>query len=181
MELVVDNGTNMDSTFHYITYDGNIFTKIIEPLIYKTMQNKENPIPKDLFQDVPVEQRAQMLDDQAYKVEKMSLKRPFETAELSHFKDEISTKMINLSDKEEELADIKAKYKAEMKPEKDAVRKLLKNVRLGYEEYDDKVYQLANQTSGEMEYYTSDGKFVESRRLMPSERQGNVFQMKAAQ
>lgn len=130
---------------------------------------------KDQYQDVPEGKRAELLDQQAYRIEQMPVKRPYSKDELDFFKDEISSKMISIDHEEKKFESVKKEFKEKIEPQKREVREYLNKVRLQYEEKEEKVYLIADYDSGEMLYYDSNGIFLESRRLMPSERQQNVF------
>lgn len=125
----------------------------------------------DLFQDIPVEQRAQALKDHAYASEEMTINRPYTPEQLVEFKDQLSKEMIALNEHEIELKKIKDEYKAKMKPYELEKRKLLKSLKLKHEESFEEVYLLDDQEKGTMCIYDAEGKFLQSRKLYPDERQ----------
>lgn len=140
------------------------------------MENKDTIIGKDMFQDVPVHKRAKLLEDLSAKLEERNIKKYFSKEQLEHFKDQISSKMISLSEMEEQLNEVKQTFKDRMAPQKLEVKGLLTNVRLTYEEYKGVTYLIPDYEKGEMNYYDAEGKFIESRRLLPSENQLTISQ-----
>jgi hypothetical protein len=143
-------------------------------------KKEEEPISRDLFQDSPVHQRPQLLEDQAYSIEDGKIKKPFTVDELIHFKDQVSTKMIIINDEEAKLDAIKNEFKARIQPHKNEVSDHLKNIRLKYSESDGKIYNLANNKEGEMHMYDCEGRFIGSRRLLPTEKQGSIYSISKA-
>lgn len=129
---------------------------------------------KDLFQDVPEQERPQHLEDNCYKCEVMDIKRPFTKEELDGFKEKLSEDLIQLNELETKLDDIKDEYRAQMQPYKEAVKAVLKNLKNRYEEVEEKVYMFDDQATGEMLYYDAKGQYLQSRKLFPAERQGVI-------
>lgn len=125
----------------------------------------------DLFQDIPVENRAQALKDNAYKSEEMTINRPYTPEQLTQFKDELSSQMIALNEHEVALDKIKKEYKAKMKPYELEKKKLLKSLKLKHEESFEEVYLMDDQEKGTVFIYDVTGKFLQSRKLYPDERQ----------
>lgn len=129
----------------------------------------------DLFQNLPIEQRAKALKDNAYRTEVQTLKRPFSEQELAGFKDDLSREMIALNELEIQLKEVKDSFKAKMKPYVVAKRDLLKQLKTKYQESEETVYLLDDQQSGIMNIYDAEGKFYQSRKLFPNERQTKLI------
>ncbi len=131
----------------------------------------------DLFQDLPVEARPQALKDNAYKSEEMTINRPYTPEQLINFKDDLSSEMIALNEHEVALKKIKDEYKAKMKPYELKKRVLLKSLKLKHEESFEEVYLLDDQEKGIMNIYDAEGKFLQTRKLYPDERQTKMKTM----
>lgn len=132
---------------------------------------------EDVFQDLTVEQRKAAMLDQGCKVERQVVNRPYDEDELSAFKDSLSEQMIELNRIEQELDEIKDKYKVKMKPLRTKVGELLTDLRLKYRENEETVYMLADYVADTMNTYDENGKFIVSRKLYPQERQTKIVTM----
>lgn len=130
----------------------------------------EQETGKDLFQDLEPSARKNALDDQAYKVEKRKVKFPFTADELTRFREQVSEKMISISDEEAKFDELKTLHKAVIEPVKKEVKSILGDIRAQGYFKEDTVYMLADYSQRIMNYYTSEGKFIESRPLLTSER-----------
>ncbi len=124
---------------------------------------KENEKEGDLFQDIPVEARAQALKDNAYKSEEMTINRAYSAEQLSHFKDDLSSEMIALNEHEVALKKIKDEYKAKMKPYELKKKVLLKALKMKYEESFEEVYLMDDQQEGKMHIYDVETKLNQDR------------------
>jgi hypothetical protein len=82
---------------------------------------------------------------------------------------------IELAKLNEELAAMKAAYKEKIDPVKSALAEALEMVRQGYTEEKKTLYLVPDFDLSMMRYCTEDGEVVESRRLLPSERQENFL------
>lgn len=133
---------------------------------------------KDLFQDIAVEQRAKMLQDNAYRVEEMDIKRPFTHEQLVDFKHELSEEMIQLNELKGKLDEIKKDFKVKMAPYEQKVKTILKNLKHKYEESEETVYLLDDQEANEMLIYDAQGMLLQTRKLMPGERQTVIRNLK---
>ena len=136
---------------------------------------KDQKKEADQFQDLPIEQRAQALEDNAYRMEETTINRPYSEEQLVEFKDELASEMINLNELEVELKVIKDDFKAKMKPYLLKKAELLKNLKLKHEESFETVYLMDDQQDGTMTVYDSQGKFILSRILYPNERQTKLI------
>jgi len=126
---------------------------------------------RQLFQNMSVADRIQMLKDNAERTEEFQYPRELTPDEILELKDELSSESITLSKLEEKKKESMAEFKAEIKPVKAEVQRILQLLRTRSEEVEEKVYLLADQEEGMMCYYNSKGELVHSRLLRQNEKQ----------
>lgn len=120
-------------------------------------------------------ERLIILQQNADKVEQTSYQKPL-TEEAKNDKREILTdNSIQLFDLEEEKKEAVKVFKDRIDPLKKHNNKLLLEIRTGQETVDGTLFHMANHDDGMMEVYDNDGYMVESRRLKPNEKQGNLL------
>jgi hypothetical protein len=90
----------------------------------------------------------------------------------------MSDRLMEIRRTESEYAEIKASYSGRIKAMKKAVDVQLDRLSLGYEEITGDTYKVDDQDTGMMLYYDEEGKLVDSRRLLSSERQTRLFPVK---
>lgn len=105
----------------------------------------------------------------------------------SFSQDDLLATQANLADvsvikdrKEQELQEIKAKFKIELDKLKKEFKESLKNLIMQGEYVHGKQYLFADQVNGMMEYYDEHGILIRSRRLKPEERQLSVLSINKA-
>jgi len=126
---------------------------------------------RQLFQNMSVADRIQMLKDNAERTEEFQYPRELTPDEILELKDELSSESITLSKLEEKKKESMAEFKAEIKPVKAEEQRILQLLRTRSEEVEEKVYLLADQEEGMMCYYNSKGELVHSRLLRQNEKQ----------
>lgn len=146
-----------------------------------TMEEKiKDETTKDLFQDVPVELRAQMLQDNCYSHEETTVTRHYGDDEIVELKNRLSESSVELAKLSAEKTRIVKDYDAKMKPHKLEVAETTMGLRERSYNSEEEVYLMDNQTEGTMDVYDVQGKFLYSRRLYEKERQKNIFSMDGA-
>lgn len=104
--------------------------------------------------------------------ETRNIRKHFSPDELVGLKEEFFDTDLKLNDKQEELDSIKDTFKEAMKPLKESTAVLRKKIRNRFVDIDYEVYAVANQESGNMEYYSvQDGELMDERKLRPDEKQ----------
>lgn len=134
--------------------------------------------PKNLLQDVPVEQRAAMLKEMAVKVEFEKVKRHYNDDEKAQIKDSITEESIELMDKQEEFKAIKKEFDKAIKANKDHLVIALKDIKRGYSENEENVFLIDDQDAGVMNVYDASGTHLYARKLFPEERQTKIVEMR---
>jgi len=101
---------------------------------------------------------------------------PLDYNVLDDMRKEFTDISIQLAKEEDILATKVAEHKANIKAFKLQARELLKTIKDEGQLKQIKCFLVANQESGNMEYFDPDGVLVYQRRLFPNERQFNIFQ-----
>lgn len=131
---------------------------------------------KFLLQNQNAKERMETLENSADKIEEFSYTKPFTPEQISVFKDDLSTGMIELNAFEDELKIVKDEFKAKMKPLKEHTRSLLTNIKNKSEFVSEKCYIMIE--GNEAGYYNADGILVYQRPLLPGEAQKTIFSIK---
>lgn len=131
---------------------------------------------KLIFQDAPEgAQRQAMLEANSHSVEEQPVKEFFAEDEILQKRKKFADNAIEIRREEEKLAKLKAQSKGIIKPLQEENKSLLTDIRQGFVEVEQPVYLIADHVNGMMGYYDAKGELISSRKLMPSERQMNVF------
>lgn len=129
---------------------------------------------KELFKDVPLKDRAEMLEANAEKVEPMTYAKPLTPEELEKERMNFSQHAIEIAQKQEKLKEITDQYKAEIKPLAEQYRTTLQMIKSKQRLVTEQVYHLADHEEGLMGTYNSMGELISSRRLTPEENQISI-------
>ena len=108
-------------------------------------------------------------------VEDKTLLINFSDSEIAEMKDKYFDEVLKLSTISDEYKKIADEYKAKIKTIKAEMSVFVDNLKKGYKEELKEVFLVPDQDAGIMEYYTENGKLVESRKLRPSERQLTIY------
>ena len=125
--------------------------------------------------------RLQLLKDNCDKTEETKYYKDLSPEELDIKRESLTSKMIQLSDWEDDLAEIKDGFKEKMDPVKRESKELLYQVKTRKELIEGTLYHIADHEQSVMETYDENGDFVSSRRLRPEEKQPKLFQIQKAQ
>jgi len=128
---------------------------------------------KRLLQNVGAKEREETLESSADKIENFSYTKPFTPDQISVFKDELSTTMLNYNALEDELNTIKDSFKQRMKPLKDETKLLLTNIKNKAEFVNERCFIITE--GDEVGYYNAEGELVYQRPILPGEKQKTIF------
>jgi hypothetical protein len=92
-------------------------------------------------------------------------------------REDLADDCIKLNALEDELKDVKDRYKAMMEPLRLANKIRLTEIKTKQTTAEGNLYHIADPERSMMVTYDVDGFEVSSRRLRPEEKQGNVFAM----
>ena len=129
---------------------------------------------KTLFQEEPLEDRAQFLEDNCKEMTTMPIRHEFTEKELNQKKERQIKLAIDLDVEDTKLAEIKADHKERTKQPRAEQKELIADLRKGFMDEEMQVYVMDNQEEGVMEYYNSAGECVYERPMHPGERQTNI-------
>lgn len=139
---------------------------------------------KQLFDDVPLNQRAEHLEANAEKVEEMTYHKALNEAELEKERLRFSQLAIEISSKQDRHKLVVEEFKGEISPLQKDYKKTLQMIKTKQREVTENVYHLADHAEGMMCTYNNRGELIGSRRLTPEEHQLSIHSgkvMKVAQ
>ncbi|MGH7240503.1 MAG: hypothetical protein ACREHG_10645 [Candidatus Saccharimonadales bacterium] len=125
-----------------------------------------------------VHDRLKTLQDTSDKIEETSYLKSLSPEELDVKRESFTENAIKVSQFQDELQEIKDRYKEQIKPLSDANKTLLEEIKTKHELVHGKVYHVANFDSGFMETFDDRGELIGTRRLRPDEKQANLFVQK---
>lgn len=135
---------------------------------------------KQFLPESTPKERLMVLQESAAKVEQTTYQKSLSQEDLAARREDLADNCIKLNHFEDELADIKAKFKDDMDPLKQTNKRLLTEIKTKQTSVDGTLYHLANHEDGMMETYDNEGFLISSRRLRPEEKQGHIFSINKA-
>lgn len=100
-----------------------------------------------------------------------TIRTEFNKDQLNEMREMVTDFLIKINTKEDELSDIKDKYKAEINPMKKQNKMLLTDIRAGFRDEEMEVYLIPDYDSKTMELYNEDGDLVGKRKMFMAELQ----------
>lgn len=134
---------------------------------------------KGLFQNVPEEEREQMLRDNADSSEEIGYMKPFTEEEILSMKDDLAEISIEINDIEIEKKAMASEFKHKLEPLTDQKKETLKSIKNKAKFVKELCYKMIDQDEQMVTYYNSIGEIVESRRIRPDEKQLKIFTLKS--
>lgn len=135
---------------------------------------------KTFMPELPPEQRLQLLIDHCHSREQTEYYKELTQEDLDIKRETLSENLINISEMDDELTELKKDFKLKTDPLKVENKKLLSEVKTRKEKVNGTIFHLDDQENGLMDTYDEFGEFVKSRRLLPEERQQKIFPLKKA-
>jgi hypothetical protein len=132
---------------------------------------------KQLLHSEDPDKREQILRDSCDKIEQLSYVKKFTIDEMAQKKSELSSTMIQLSNYEAKLAEVKAEFTEKMKPLKVNVQQTVAHLRDKARLVQEQCYVMYDYDQGIAGYYNRDGDLVHSRPLEVGERQTKLFKL----
>lgn len=115
------------------------------------------------------------LEAMAYNIEKQFYHKPLTDAELQKYKDELTQAAIKKGALEAEYKLLAKNHKERIKPIAEKYAQCLDTIKNNGVLTEGNIYMIANHESGHMGYYNEEGELISMRRLLPEERQENLF------
>ena len=129
-----------------------------------------------MLSDTPIVQRAQILRDSCDQIEEKYYTRKFEQEETNERREELASVSIQVSELMAELADVRASFKARLKPLEERKGRILDELKAGGEYIKGETYKFIDADEGKAAWYTPEGYKLEERDLRQEEKQRTVFQ-----
>lgn len=133
---------------------------------------------KNLFADQPKEQRAEMLKGIADVSELQMVRRHYTPEEKEQIKEYLATETVGLLEQKEQFTEVKKEFNKAIAEHNKQIIKSAKDFKRGYSEQNETVYGVADHERDMMDFYDANGEYLTSRRLLPSERQTKMLEMK---
>lgn len=130
-----------------------------------------------MLSETPADQRGQILRDSCDTIEERYYTRKFEQHETNEHREELAGVSIQLSELANEMTDIRADFKAKMKPLEERRTKILDELKSGGEYVRGDVYKFVDTDEGKAAWYSAEGYKLEERDLRPDEKQRSIFQL----
>lgn len=132
---------------------------------------------KNLFQDQPPHEREELLKGMVDKTDLQSVRRHYNEEEKSQMKDHLTKETIEMLDSQDEFKEIKKTFNKAIDAHKKQIVMASKDLKRGYSENTETVYGVADHERDMMDFYDSRGEYLNSRRLLPDERQTTMLSM----
>lgn len=129
----------------------------------------------EMFSEIPRGDRLQLLKDNCDSHSQETFMRDLTHDELDTKREQHIDNCIEISRLEEELKELKDRYKEKMNPLKDANKELLSQVKSRKEEKTGLLFSFNDQVSSTVTTYDEFGEFISTRRMRPDEKQGRLF------
>ena len=135
---------------------------------------------KNLYQDLPPEERLTKLQALCYTTEKTTILHHYSDEELIAFSKNVANKSTALDKIEREKKEMMAIFDEQIKPLKSEIKGQLDCIIEGSQKVPAEVYLIDDQENGVMETFDAQGNFLGSRRLFPQEKQTLVVRVAPA-
>lgn len=130
-----------------------------------------------MLPDMPVEQREQVLRDSCDQIIERSYTRKFTQDEVSERKTKLAELSIELRGQMEEFQNVKAEYKAKMKPIQEKLSKTIDEIKVGSEYIHGDCFKFIDEENRVAGIYAPDGQLIEERPLTSEEKQRTLFKL----
>jgi uncharacterized protein (DUF342 family) len=129
-----------------------------------------------LFQDLPLEERKEMLDANADAVEHLGYTRSLPSEEVDQLKEQLMSVQIKIEEKQEELKEKSKELNTLIKDYKDSRKKVTAKLKTRSEYIEEDCYKMIDEKRREVGYYSKEGILVYSRPARKEELQKSIFQ-----
>lgn len=129
-----------------------------------------------LFQDLSLAERKEMLDANADAVEHLGYSRLLPSEEVDALKEQLSSTQIKIEDKQDELAQKSKVLKDEIKNLKSSRKIITSKLKTRSEYVEEDCYKMVDEKRREVGYYNAEGILVYSRPARKEELQKTIFQ-----
>lgn len=140
------------------------------------MKQVTPPVPDEMgiFSDTPLEQRYELLKNNAYSIQREEVKRDFDPIEMEHKRLEFVDNSVSILNAELEIKRLTTPLKNLVKETTKRNKQLVKDLKEKCDTALEEVFYFDDQANNLMRAYDSAGNFLYSRKLKPSEKQTTV-------
>ena len=132
-------------------------------------------LDSELAKNVPLEDRAQVLEDSCDAVEDVTYSKPFTPEELALKREQLTDASIKIADIEEEKKQVMDGYKERLKPLQTQKEDAIKALRDKSQTVTEKCYKFFDEDTKTVGFYNSEGNLVNSRPAFKQELQKTIF------
>lgn len=129
-----------------------------------------------MLSDTAIEKRAEILRDSCDQIQEGRYLIRFTQEEKNDERKRFTDTSMEIAAIEDELAGIRAEYKARIKPLVEARGQCMDNLKAGGIYKTGEMYKFIDNEAGEVGFYDPNGVLIEERGLTKEERQRTVFQ-----
>ena len=133
-----------------------------------------NKMEKNLFPELKGEELTSALEANAFSTVEETIERSLSPQQREQYKDRLSVIQQRDMDVEEHLKEFCDPLKAERKDIKTETRSIVKTLKKGYVESDERVFWMQDEENKMMHCYDANGEFIKSRKMRPEERQHRI-------
>lgn len=132
-------------------------------------------LDSELAKNVPLEDRAQVLEDSCDAVEDVTYSKPFTPEELALKREQLTDASIKIADIEEEKKTVMDGYKERLKPLQTQKEDAIKALRDKSQTVTEKCYKFFDEDTKTVGFYNKEGNLVNSRPAFKQELQKTIF------
>lgn len=132
-------------------------------------------LDSELAKNVPLEDRAQVLEDSCDAVEDVTYSKPFTPEELALKREQLTDASIKIADIEEEKKTVMDGYKERLKPLQTQKEDAIKALRDKSQTVTEKCFKFFDEDTKTVGFYNSEGNLVNSRPAFKQELQKTIF------
>ncbi len=132
-------------------------------------------LDSELAKNVPLEDRAQVLEDSCDAVEDVTYSKPFTPEELALKREQLTDASIKIADIEEEKKQVMDGYKEQLKPLQTQKEEAIKALRDKSQTVTEKCYKFFDEDTKTVGFYNKEGNLVNSRPAFKQELQKTIF------
>lgn len=131
-------------------------------------------LDRELGKDVPIEGRAQFLEDNCDAVEEVTYSRAFTPEELAVKREMLTDSSIKIADIEEEKKEVMDDFKKRLEPLNTQKNEAIKALREKSQTVTEKCYKFLDEETKMVGFYNKEGSLVNSRPAFPKELQRTI-------
>lgn len=128
-----------------------------------------------LFQDMPLDERKEMLEANADAVEHLGYTRSLPSDEVDQLKEQLMSVQIKIEEKQEELKEKSKELNTIIRDYKDSRKKIVGTLKTRSEYIEEDCYKMVDEKRREVGYYNREGNLVYSRPARREELQKTIF------